>query len=206
MFITIEGIDGSGKSTQAHKLCQWLETVTGKTVILTREPGSSECGAQLRQMVLNGRLNHPWSEPFLFMLDRAEHVATVVEPALKQEKIVVCERYHDSTLAYQVWGRGLERKVLDDMFKAASLPEPDITLYFYCDVDVAVKRYERRSFVDAIESEGISFMHRIKTAYDTLSKENPKRWIVIDTRNKSINAVQNEVRHMLSQRCELNGR
>ena len=105
MFITLEGIDGCGKSTQARLLCEALSA--RGTVVQTREPGGWEGGAELRSMVLGGSLKHPWSELFLFLLDRAEHAARVITPALEAGRHVVCERYHDSTLAYQVWGRGM---------------------------------------------------------------------------------------------------
>ena len=123
MFITFEGIDGCGKSTQARLLFELLNKEGG--AVLTREPGGWEGGGTLRDIVLSGDLRHPWSELFLFMLDRTEHAARVIGPAISEGRHVVCERYHDSTLAYQVWGRGMPFEPLRDMAKLAALPEPD---------------------------------------------------------------------------------
>ena len=103
MFITFEGIDGSGKSTQARSIAGWLYKEAAHGTLLTHEPGGWDGGQVLRNMVLTEGLRHRWSEPYLFMLDRAEHVARVIQPALDSGKIVLCERYHDSTLAYQSW-------------------------------------------------------------------------------------------------------
>ena len=120
MFITFEGIDGSGKSTQARSIAGWLYKEAAHGTLLTHEPGGWDGGQVLRNMVLTEGLRHRWSEPYLFMLDRAEHVARVIQPALDSGKIVLCERYHDSTLAYQSWGRGIPADVLNSFFMASS--------------------------------------------------------------------------------------
>ena len=200
VFITFEGIDGSGKSTQAKLFSKWCLEYLKKEVVLTREPGGSPSCQVFRDIVLEGKLRHPWSEPFIFMLDRAEHIADVIEPALNEGKIVICERYFDSTLAYQVWGRGLDRSVLDAMFKTAHFPVPDITIYFSIEVDAAFERVLRRGKLDSIESEGYIFMKKIKQGYDDLSKENPGRFVVIKTDGKTPQEVFEEVKDVLLTR------
>ncbi|MEG1501990.1 MAG: dTMP kinase [Synergistaceae bacterium] len=189
MFITIEGIDGSGKSTQAKMLKEWIEKRTDTEVVLTREPGGWEHGTLLRELVLNGKLSHPWSEAYLFMLDRAEHVATVIEPALIENKIVLCERYHDSTLAYQVWGRGLDKESLINMYKISNFPDPDLKILFDVDASIAINRFRKRGKIDSIESEGYEFLSRIRNGYLSLADSEPKKWIKINTDNKKIDDI-----------------
>lgn len=177
MFITLEGIDGCGKSTQARMLYEALGAESG--AVLTREPGGWEGGAELRSMVLGGSLKHPWSELFLFLLDRAEHAARVITPALEAGKHVVCERYHDSTLAYQVWGRGMPLEPIMDAAAYANFPVPDVTILFDVDPKLALSRVAKRGRPDAFESEGLEFMSRIQDGYRFVSTVNAERWIVI---------------------------
>lgn len=180
MFISLEGIDGSGKTTQAKKLAGLLTRKYKRQVLLTREPGGWKGGSVLRRMVRGGRLKHQWSEAFLFLLDRCEHVAGVIDPALEAGVTVVCDRYQDSTLAYQVWGRGLPLAVFDALAGMAKFPVPDVTLFLDIPVETALVRASKRSSPDAFEKEGASFMERIRHGYITLSERDPGRWIKID--------------------------
>lgn len=189
MFITFEGIDGSGKSTQAKMFAQRLSDQYKKEVVLTREPGGWEGGCDLRRMVRNGELQHPWSEVFLFMLDRCEHVSTVIAPALSEGKIVLCDRYHDSTLAYQSWGRGLPLDVLDLLACETGFPMPDITFFFDIYIETALERAFLRSGSDAFEREGMPFMERVREGYITLAKRDPARWITIDCADRGADDV-----------------
>lgn len=180
MFITFEGIDGSGKSTQAALLADWLSEKYKKEVVLTREPGDWDGGSVLRSIVQGGGLRHKWSEAFLFMLDRCEHVERVILPALSEGRIVICDRYHDSTLAYQVWGRGLPLMFFDALPGMAGFPVPDATLFYDIPVETALERARTRSIPDAFEKEGVSFMRKIRDGYVTMAEREPKRWITID--------------------------
>ena len=178
MFITFEGIDGCGKSTQAKRL---FEHMSGRgAALLTREPGGWDGGETLREMVISGGLRHGWSEFFLFMLDRAEHAARVIEPALAADRTVICERYHDSTLAYQSWGRGLPLAPLEEMAKAASLPVPDVTVLFAIEPELAIKRVGLRGRPDSFEREGLAFMKKIDAGYRALAAREPRRWAIIE--------------------------
>lgn len=179
MFITFEGIDGSGKSTQAKKFAEWLSEHKKIDPLLTREPGGWDGGGVLRDMVLTGKLQHTWSEAFLFMLDRTEHVARVIQPALDDGCTVLCERYQDSTLAYQVWGRGMPLNIFEKLGLAANLPIPDLTVFFDIPVDAAMVRAEKRGRLDAFEKEGRPFMEKIRTGYVALSAREPERWLRI---------------------------
>lgn len=204
MFISFEGIDGSGKTTQAKLFSDWL-CERGYPVLLTREPGGWNGGAALREMVISGELRHPWSEACLFMLDRAEHVARVIQPALDAGTHVVCERYQDSTLAYQVWGRGLSLDIFNTLAKEASFPMPDITILIDVTVEHALSRVQRRGRPDAFESEGVGFMSRIRNGYLSLAECFPDRFIVIDGNNNDVQAVFMSVVSALNRRGCFNG-
>ena len=198
MFITLEGIDGCGKSTQARMLYEALGGESG--AVLTREPGGWEGGAELRSMVLGGSLKHPWSELFLFLLDRAEHAARVITPALGAGKHVICERYHDSTLAYQVWGRGMPFEPISKAAAYADFPAPDVTIFFDIDPKLALSRVAKRGRPDAFESEGLDFMSRIQDGYRFISSADAERWIVIECGRRSAEEIFEEVRRGLAKK------
>lgn len=180
MLITFEGIDGSGKSTQAALLARWLSETYKKEVVLTREPGGWDGGLALRSLVRGGGLRHQWSEAFLFLLDRCEHVERVIAPALIEGHIVLSDRYQDSTLAYQVWGRGLPLAFFDALSGMIDFPAPDVTILYDLPVEVALARASKRGTPDAFEKEGGAFMHNIRRGYVSIASREPKRWITID--------------------------
>lgn len=185
MFISFEGIDGCGKTTQAGLFSEWLRNRYKRDVLQTREPGGWTGGAVLREMVIGGTLKHPWSEAYLFMLDRAEHLANVIQPALASGAYVVCERYHDSTLAYQVWGRGLPLGVFDELAQISSFPIPDVTVLFDLTVSKALSRVAKRGRPDTFESEGAVFMEKVRSGYLALAEREPQRFIIVDSGNGS---------------------
>lgn len=189
MFITFEGIDGSGKSTQAKLFAAWLRDKCGAEVVLTKEPGGCDVCAPLRDMVVSGALSHPWSEFYLFMLDRAEHVANVIEPALRRGAFVVCERYQASTLAYQAWGRGLPLDVLEKLGSMSGFPVPDVTFFFDLPVDEALRRVSKRGQADAFEKNGPAFMNKVREGYLSLASLEPRRWVTIDPLGASVDEV-----------------
>ena len=198
VFITFEGIDGCGKSTQAKMLFELLNK--SGSAVLTHEPGGWDGGAPLRALVLNGGLRHSWSEFYLFMLDRSEHAARVIEPAIAAGKHVICERYHDSTLAYQVWGRKLPYGPLHDALSLASLPIPDITFFFSIAPEKALSRVSKRGAADAFESEGLAFMKRVDEGYRTLAKNESTRWVVIECGDKTPDEIFECVRDSLREK------
>lgn len=198
MFITFEGIDGCGKSTQARLLFELLNKEGG--AVLTREPGGWEGGGTLRDIVLSGDLRHPWSELFLFMLDRTEHAARVIGPAISEGRHVICERYHDSTLAYQVWGRGMPFEPLRDMAKLAALPEPDVTLFFKIEPALALSRVGKRGKPDSFEREGLAFMEKIDRGYRSLAEMEPRRWAVIECGDRNPAEIFAQVKDVLAER------
>ncbi len=186
MFITFEGIDGCGKSTQAKKLA---DLMTAAGAVLTREPGGWEGAAPLRELVLSGGLANKWSELLLFLLDRCEHCTRVINPALAEGHPVICERYQDSTLAYQCWGRGIPLEQVQRLSSGLSLPKPDYTVYFKIDAAAALKRVCGRGKPDAFEKEGLDFLRKIDAGYAALAQMEPDRWITIECGDDSPDEV-----------------
>jgi dTMP kinase len=176
MFITVEGIDGSGKSTHAAYMVELLREA-GKKVLWTREPGGWGQGETLRSLILNGRLENPVTEVLLFLADRCEHTKQVIEPALSAGDYVVCERYNDSTRAYQCWGRNLDRRKLEKLIEWCSLPDPDLTIWLDLSVDTAQLRRMSRGNADRIENEKRLFHVRVAQGFRELADEYSKRFV-----------------------------
>lgn len=182
LFLTFEGGDGSGKSTQAELLETWL-VEQGRTVVRTREPGGTEVGDEIREIVLHRR-GHivPRAEALLYAADRAHHIATVVRPALARGDIVLQDRYLDSSVAYQGVGRELEaHEVRSLSLWAAEGLLPDLTVLL--DLDVAIGRDrldESRTRYDRLESEAAEFHARVRDAYLALAAAEPERFLVLD--------------------------
>ena len=163
MFITIEGIDGSGKSTQSQRLSEWLEERTRTKTIRTHEPYS------FREFILSGRGISPLSELLLFLADRAEHLNRVILPAINDGLNVICERYNDSTLAYQCGGHGLDVNHVKSIISSCKFPEPDVKILLEIDPELAYSRViQRHNVNDKFESEGLSLMKRVSEFYRSL--------------------------------------
>lgn len=173
-FITLEGIDGSGKSTQASRLVTWIQDRLGRKVVWTREPGGWGDGA-FREMLVRGEWEHPYTELFLFMADRCEHARRVILPALEGGCVVLCERYQDSTLAYQSYGMGLSAEVISLVFGSIGLPVPDLTLWLDIPPEEAMRRLGLRGVADRIESRGLDFFRRVREGYDLIALREPHR-------------------------------
>lgn len=173
LFITLEGIDGSGKSTLAKGLVASLNEL-GYQTLLTRAPGGTPSGAQIRELILHGKLHDIKAELFLFLADRAEHVTTVIKPALDAGKIVICDRFSDSTIAYQV-PRGLELVEVDKLCRYATGGlEPNLTLFIDIEPQLAYERIQKSRHKDRIENEGLYLMTKITDAYLQLVKTYPR--------------------------------
>jgi dTMP kinase len=182
-FVTFEGIEGSGKSTQVARLAQWL--LEGRTCepVVTREPGGTPLGKRLREVLLTGAAAEPLTEAMLMAADRAEHVATVIQPALDEGRHVLCDRHADSTLAYQGGGSGVARALLIDLNRVAVRGlVPDLTLLFDLSPEVALERMRARTggAADRFEAESLPFHERVRAAYLELARAEPARFRVID--------------------------
>ena len=178
MFITLEGIDGSGKSTVARLLAERLRA-DRDDVVLTREPGGTALGEAVRDLVLHGDHVSPWAEAALYAASRAQHVDEVIRPALERGAVVVCDRYLDSSAVYQGVGRelGLDR-VLELNLTVVGGLLPDRTFLLRLEPAAAVARMG--GSLDRIEREGESFLTRVHEAYDELATRFPERYSVVD--------------------------
>ena len=184
LFITFEGPDGCGKTTQMKLLAEYFEK-KGKEVVLTREPGGKGLGEKVREILLNydGEVSDR-CESFLFLADRAQNIDIIVNPAVKEGKIVLCDRHIDSTVAYQGYGRGLNIDRINMLNNLATNgKKPDLTLVFDVDVETSMKRVGKEK--DRMESAGIDFHNRVRKGYLELAKQEPKRIKVLDA-TKSI--------------------
>jgi dTMP kinase len=178
VFVTFEGIDGSGKSTQARLLAEALAE-DGREVVLTREPGGTELGERIRELLLHAGQVTPWAEATLFAAARAQLVEAVIAPALARGADVVCDRYLDSSLAYQGIARGLGvERVLELNLHATGNVLPDRTYLLVVDPEVAAGRLPETR--DRIEREDAGFRARVDRAYRELAEAFPNRITTID--------------------------
>ena len=181
VFVTLEGGDGSGKSTQSALLEAWLAGL-GKKVLRTREPGGTELGAELWDIVLHRRGDvAPRAEALLYAADRAQHIAMVVRPALARGEVVLQDRYLDSSVAYQGAGRTLDTAEIRSLsLWAAEELLPDLTVLLDLDPDAARTRLGERTGYDRLEAEQADFHRRVRDAYLGLAATEPERFLVVD--------------------------
>ncbi|NBQ98678.1 MAG: dTMP kinase [Microbacteriaceae bacterium] len=194
MFISFEGIDGVGKSTQADLLETWLQG-KGKTVVRTLEPGGTEVGVEIRKILLHHRGDlAPRAEAALFAADRAHHVASKIRPALSRGEIVITDRYFDSSVAYQGAGRELSQTEVRDLsLWAVGGLLPDLTVLLDLPADVARNRRNGSGTEpDRLESEKIEFFERARQAYLDLAKAEPNRFLVIDA-SATVEQMQQQI-------------
>ncbi len=197
LFITFEGADGCGKTTQLNLLKDYLEN-KGYEVVITREPGAKGLGEKIREILLNydDEVSNR-CESFLFLADRAQNIDIIVNPAIQQGKIVLCDRHTDSTVAYQGYGRGLDIKQINMLNNiATNNKKPDLTLVFDVDIETSMKRVGSQQ--DRMEKSGKDFFNRVRNGYLELAKQEPERIKVIDT-TKSIEEVQKDVVEIIDQ-------
>jgi dTMP kinase len=193
VFVTFEGIDGSGKTTQAEALVEALRG-EGRSVVSTREPGGTELGERIRELVLDGPNVSGWSEAALFAAARAQLVEEVIYPALRDGADVVCDRYLDSSLAYQGLARGLGvDRVLELNLQATRGLLPDRTFLVVLDPEEAARRTRRP---DRIEREGLEFQREVDRAYRELAQLFPNRITTLDG-TRSASELAKEVRDEL---------
>ncbi len=204
MFITFEGPDGSGKTTQARLLAEWLRG-QGYEVVLTREPGGTAVGDQIRQVLHDPRNTalDDRTEILLYSADRAQHVAQRIRPALANRAIVISDRYADSTLAYQGYGRGLDVDVLCTIttFATGGL-QPDLTLYLDIAPEEGLQR--RRSSGgewNRLDAQALEFHQRVQAGYLELIKQDPDRWESVDAA-RPVEEVQAEIRTLVKAKLE----
>ena len=197
LFITFEGGDGCGKTTQIKLLDEYLQS-KGYNTLLTREPGSKGLGVKLREILLNydGEVS-PVCESFLFLADRAQHVDCIIKPALEKGTIVLCDRHIDSTVAYQGYGRGLDLEQIHNLNKiATSGLKPDVTIVLDVDVETSQKRVGSEK--DRMESAGIEFFERVRKGFLEIAKQEPERVKVVDS-TQTIEEIHKEILELIGR-------
>lgn len=209
MFITFEGMDGSGKSTQARLLVEFLRAQHGDDkVVLTREPGGTEIGEQIRNVIHSMRNQEMASttEFLLYNAARAQIVAQIIRPALAQGKIVLCDRFADSTIAYQGYGRELDLEMVTRVIEYATGGlKPDLTLYLDIDIQEGLARrnhgHARGEELNRMDTQTRDFYERVHRGYAMLMRQEPARWIRIDGAH-SIEQVQQALRAQFIERLQ----
>ena len=197
-FITLEGIEGSGKSTSLEDIANTLDK---KSIdyVLTKEPGSGPLGNDLRSLLLNND-NKISSEVelLLMMADRKNHLDSLVIPNLNNGNWVISDRYLDSTYAYQGGGRKMDFALIDELSNSLNLPAPDLTILFDLPVEIALERAKQRANLDRFEKEPIDFHNRIRNIYKSRAEEDSKRIKIVDS-SVSFQEVKDQVAYIISQ-------
>ena len=201
-FITLEGIDGAGKSSQFSAVVDTLRGL-GRKVVATREPGGTPLGERLRELLLSEAMSTS-SEALLMFAARQEHVLHVIEPALLRGNDVVCDRFTDATLAYQGAGKGIPRDRLESLAHWVHPGlAPDLTILLDLPAEVAAQRMrEQGRQADRFEREPEEFFGRVRRQYLELAREQPRRWCVVDA-SRSLDEVREEVIQNLKKRLEV---
>lgn len=193
LFISFEGADGTGKTTQIERIASWLEK-QGYEVVCTREPGGTKAAEKIRALVLDAELamGHK-TETLLYLAARADHIKQLIEPALKAGKMVLCDRFSDSTFVYQGRGRGMDLKTLKmlDDFATGNL-HPDLTILLDGDPEEMAVRRRDRGISDRFELEGLAFQQKIREAFLELAANEPERIHVINAL-QPMTAVADEI-------------
>lgn len=201
-FITFEGADGCGKTTQTKLVQEYLEA-KGYEVIWTREPGSKGLGQNIRELLLHydGEVA-PRCEAFLFLADRSQHIEHLIKPAVKEGKIVICDRHTDSTIAYQGYGRGEDIEQLTYLNNLATNGmKPDLTLVFDVSTETAQQRVGDEK--DRMESAGIEFHKKVRSGYIEIAQKDPKRVKIVNA-NNSIEEVFTETKKFIDELIKQN--
>ena len=206
-LITFEGLDGCGKSTQLEKTKDWLNN-QGYTVLKTREPGGTVIGQQIRSILLN--LEHEElqaeSELLLYLADRIQHLQESILPEIAAGKIVLCDRFHDSTVAYQGYGRGLDLIRIESIVEHCIKPyAPDLTILLNISPETVAARLNRRqehAEKDRLDSESLSFFTRVAQGFEELSAAEPERFVCLNG-EQEIEVIHQEIIDAFQQRLRI---
>jgi len=195
-FITFEGIEGSGKSYQSLKLYKYLKK-NNFPVILTREPGGTKSAEIIREVILNDYFHPNYKEKFnkytdtlLYLASRNEHIQNKIKPAISKKKIIICDRFIDSTLAYQVYGKGVNKSLVDYVHKyILDNIKPNLTFMLKVDITKALERLKKRKFKNRYDRFSRDFYIKVQKAFIKIAKKNKKRYCVLDN-SKDSNEIE----------------
>jgi dTMP kinase len=195
-FITLEGPEGAGKTTQVKLLSKQLD-IAGIAHVVTRDPGGTPLGRQIRRILLNPENPvQPMAELLLYQADRAQHVAEIIEPELKAGKLVICDRYVDSTMAYQGYGRGIDFELIKELNKIATGGlMPELTILFDIESSDGLARLHPGGH-DRLEREALEFHLKVRKGYLESAKKEPERWRILDA-SKPLTQAQSELRKII---------
>ncbi len=198
-FITLEGPEGAGKTTQVKLLSKTLSSV-GIDHVITRDPGGTPLGKQIRRILLNPENPvEPMAELLLYQADRAQHVAEIILPSLQQGKMVICDRYIDSTLAYQGYGRNIDFALIEQLNQMSTGGlRPELTILFDIESADGLARLHPGGH-DRLEREAIEFHRSVRAGYLDLAKKEPERWRILDA-TKALTSVQEDLRRIIYDR------
>jgi len=196
-FITLEGVDGAGKTTHVEFIKKYLSNL-GVNFVMTREPGGTLLGEQLREILLHDEMS-PETETLLMFAARNEHIEKVIRPNLTEGKVVISDRFTDATYAYQSGGKGVKEKKIDILkeWVQASL-QPDLTFLFDLSVEVSIERLNKTRELDKFEREEKSFHENIRQKYLLLAKVSPERFCILNS-EESIEKIQNQIKFKLDR-------
>ncbi|KKD36188.1 dTMP kinase [Limnoraphis robusta] len=204
-LIVFEGIEGGGKTTQIQQTCDWLQKHLGSSapaILTTKEPGGTALGRSLRKILLDSRLEEPiasQAELLLFAADRAQHVETFLKPHLEQGAIILCDRFTDSTIAYQGYGRGLDQDLIVQLNQIATGGlQSDLTLWFDLEVEKGLARTQTRGEMDRMEQADLAFHQRVNQGFCELASQAGDRIIRIDA-HLSLEQVSEKIQRVLSE-------
>jgi dTMP kinase len=202
MFITFEGPEGSGKSSIIPKLSKFL-IESGFDVLMTREPGGTAIGDEIRNTLLNlkNQEMHPVTETLLFQASRAQHVNQVIKPALAEGKVILCDRYADSTMAYQGYGHQRDLKTITQIISyATSNLKPDLTILLDLEVEQGLKRRSGDSANwNRLDAKELAFHKRVRAGYLQMVSDEPERWVVVDA-SRELKEVLEDVKKIAFQK------
>lgn len=204
LFITLEGPEGSGKTTQARQLVTWLQQA-GMDVLAVREPGGTEVSDAIRHILLDSKSGsiNARTELLLFCASRAQLVSDRIKPHLSRGGIVVCDRFADSTLAYQGYGRGLDIDFLQGLLRFATDGlTPDLTLLLDVDVSLGLQRKNNGAEWNRLDGEAVQFHERVRAGYLSLAAQGRVRWVVISA-NRPFDSVSEDIRQAVMHRLNL---
>ena len=198
-FVTLEGPEGAGKTTQVKLLSKQLD-IAGVAHVVTRDPGGTPLGKQIRRILLNPENPvQPNAELLLYQADRAQHVAELIMPALQEGKLVICDRYIDSTLAYQGYGRGIDFAIIEELNQIATGGlMPELTILFDIESSEGLARLHPGGH-DRLEREALEFHLKVRHGYLELAKKDPERWRILDA-SKPLTVAQNDLKRIFIER------